>query len=244
MEADLLKRRIFDTADICEKTNRPKFLGFLSLEQAALAKSLLSGLNIHYEFFGGFNGAERLVLGCFPSWAEEHEFPVTAITASFREADRLTHRDVLGTLMGLGLKRETVGDILVESGRAVIFLLKENAAYVLSQVEKIGGVGVTLKEGFVLPLPSSGELKELSVTVASDRIDCVVAALIGVSRARAVEKLNQSLVSVNSQTAEKATHRVKAGDVISVRRGGRFSVVSLDDRTRKNRIVLKYKKYV
>lgn len=244
METDLLRDRLYDTVNICERTNKPKFLGFLSCEQVVFARNILSKLQSSYEFYGGYEDAQRVMLGCFPDWAENVEFPITAVTAEFRKADVLTHRDVLGSLMALGLKRETVGDILIEEGRAIVFLCSENADYVISQISKIGKVGVTLEKGFVYPLPKAGEMIEQSVTVASERLDCVVSALIGVSRNKALEKIEQSLVTVNSIVTEKATARVTDGDIISVRSKGKFIIVSIQDRTKKDRLILKYKKYV
>ncbi len=244
METDLLKDRLYDTVNISERTNKPKFLGFLSAEQAVFAYNVLSKLDLSYEFYGGYEDANRVMLGCFPDWAENIEFPITAVTAEFRKVDALTHRDVLGSLMALGLKRETVGDILIEEGRAVIFLCSENADYVISQISKIGRVGVALKIGCVHPLPKTGEMIEQSVTVASERLDCVVSALIGVSRNKALEKIEQSLVTVNSVVTEKVTARVTDGDIISVRSKGKFIIESIQNKTKKDRLILKYKKYV
>ncbi len=244
METDLLKDRLYDTVTISERTNKPKFLGFLSEEQSIFARNILEKLDYSYEFYGGYDEAGRVMLGCLPEWVDKAEFPITAVTAEFRKVDKLTHRDVLGSLMSLGLKRETVGDILIEEGRAVVFLCSENADYVISQVSKIGRVGVTLKKGFVLPLPKTDEMIERSVTVASERLDCVVSALIGVSRNKATEKIEQSLVTVNSVVTEKVTSKVTDGDVISVRSKGKFFIESLQDKTKKDRLILKYKKYV
>ncbi len=244
MDIDLLKRRIYDTADLCEKNNRPHFLGFLSMEQVRLADCLLKNRNVKYDFFGGFDKAQRKLLGCFPDWCTDYRFPITSITAEFRKADTLSHRDALGTLMALGLKRETVGDILIDEGRAVMFLTEDTADYALSQITKIGRVGVTLTKGCIEPLPQGDKKEEHSITVASQRLDCVVSAIVGESRGRSSERINQSLVTVNSVVAQKVTQAVLAGDVISVRSKGRFVILSIDRKTRKNRIVLKYERYV
>lgn len=244
MDTDLLKDRIFDTADIAEKNNRPKFLGFLSPEEAVFADKILQHRSVKYGFFGGFENAGRVMLGCFPEWAEGVEYPITPITATFRKMDTLSHRDVLGSLMALGLKRETVGDILIEEGRAVMFVTDETSNFVLTQIEKIGRVGVNLKVGFDSPLPQAGVLKEFTETISSERLDCVVSALAGISRGKASEKIEQSLVSINSVVTEKVTRQVFGGDIISIRGCGKFIIDSIEDKTRKNRIVLKYKKYV
>ena len=244
METEILKARITDTADICLRTGKAKFLGFLSLEESVLAERTLGRNSINFTLFGGYDGAERVMLGCFPDWDEERKFPIIPVTFTYRKTDTLTHRDFLGSLMALGLRRESIGDILVEEGRAIAFVTEEIAGYILSQIEKIGRTGVTVTKGFSLPLPAKNELAEFSCTVASQRLDCVVAALCNISRGAAAQKISEGLVSVNSAVTEKTTKSVSAGDAVTVRGKGKYIIDSITDKTRKNRIVLKYKKYI
>ena len=244
MDSDLLLARATDTADIAYKTSRPKYLGFLAPEQAVAVEKLIRNRNVRYGFFGGYEGASRVMLGCFPDWVDEEEYPVAAITFKYRKIDKLSHRDFLGSLMGLGLTRESVGDILVDDGRAVVFLSEDIADFVMKQTVKIGKVGVTAVLGVEGDLPGGSKMAEFSETVASLRLDCVVAALGNMSRGTAVEKIETGLISINSFVVEKITHLVSEGDVINIRGKGKFVIGSLEDKTRKNRVVLKYKKYV
>lgn len=244
METELFKARVRDVADICVKTSKPKYLGFLSAAEAVLAGQLLKFTPCRTSLYGGYDGAERVMLGCFPDWMEEDSFPISALTFKYRESDELSHRDFLGSLMALGIKRETVGDILTEQGRAIVFVTDEICQYIKSQITKIGRVGVTVTDGYALPLPKCGELAEFTATAASDRIDCVISALCGFSRAKALEFLAEGLVTVNSVTVSKATKSVCEGDIISVRGKGRFLIGSLENRTKKNRIIINYKKYI
>ncbi len=244
MEERLFYARIDDTVQISERTNKCKYMGFLSPEQSAAAKAYLDKRNVRYGFFGGYDDAQRVMLGCFPEWASGDDYPITAVTLSYRKTDKLSHRDFLGSLMGLGLTRESVGDILSEEGRAVVFLSEDIAEYVISQLSKIGRTGVRALKGYKGELPESSKLAEFSSTVASLRLDCVVSALAGLSRNDANEKIGQGTVSVNSFITEKNTLTVNKGDVIAVRGKGKFIIGSLDGRTRKDRVVLNYKKYV
>lgn len=244
METELLLARIEDCAEICFKTQRPKFLGFLSSEEAVLAKKTLEKRNADFSLFGGYEGAERLMLGCFPEWESDGEFPISAITFSFRKADNLRHRDFLGSLMALGLKREAIGDILIEEGRAVVFCLDEIADFILNQVDKVGKTGVNANLGFFEPLPQKDTLLEFKDTIASDRLDCIVSSICKTSRSSALQKINEGIVSVNSVVCEKPTKTVFDGDIITVRGYGKFIIESVSDKTKKQRIILKYKKYV
>lgn len=244
METDLLCARIADTAEICERTNKPKFFGFLSAEQAVLAEKILQNRNISHHFFGGYDCAQRVMLGCFPDWAENFSFPISAITFTYRKSDSLSHRDFLGSLMALGLKREAVGDILVENGRAVVFLNTEIKNFVLNEVSKIGRTGVTLSEGFCEPLPQVSRLTEVTDTVASNRLDCIVSSVASVSRNTATELIESGFVSVNSVISQKSTKLVSEGDILTVRGKGKFIISSLSARTKKQRTVLVYQKYI
>lgn len=241
---NILKFRVLDAIDICEKTVKPQFIGFLRPEEIAFAEPFLKN-RVEYCFFGGYNGSARAVLGVFPPHIDPEKvvFPIAAITLSYRLQDNLTHRDFLGSLLALGIKRETIGDILIENGRAVVFLLNDILKYVLTQIERIGRVGVKVQSGFEYPLPEIPEKFSKSTTVASDRLDCIVAALANTSRADAAKLISDSRVAVNSVPAVKSTKNVAGGDVITIRGFGKFAVASLGGSTKKGRMILNYEKY-
>lgn len=242
MDNTLLLARTKDIIDSAFHTNKPKFLGFLSVEEAALIKKYLENRNVKHLFFGGTNNNERVFLACLPEWINEVDFPITAITFTYRTVDILRHRDFLGALMALGLKRETVGDILIEQGRAVVFLSKDIADYVLENLNKVGNVGVFGSYGFD-ELPAYDSKKENSVIVASLRLDCVVAAIANCSRNTATEYIESGLVTVNSVISQKTTKSLTFGDVLSIRHKGKFEIVSSDKKTKKDKTILVYKSY-
>lgn len=236
--------KLQDALRISELRSIPKFVGFLSASQVAEGLKALKGCN--YGVFGGYEGAERNYVGIFPDWCEpsDEQYPVTSITFTFREADSLTHRDFLGSVMALGLERSTVGDILVEKGRAVMFVSEDVADYIISQLSKVGRVGVALEKEHIKPLPQMGGFVDASATVASLRLDCVIGALTGKSRNSAQEFISSGLVSVNSLLSEKSTSSVKNGDILSIRGCGKFKITSTGELSKKGRIILKWKKYI
>ena len=244
MDASLLPARVRDAANLCDRTNTPRFLGFLTPVETATALSVLEKCGCRVACFGGYEAAERVLVAVLPLWCDQPEFPLTAITVRYRPCDRLTHRDFLGALMGLGLTRESVGDILCEPGRTVAFLRKEVASFVLSQLEKVGSFGVTVAEDFQLPLPQCTEKKPGSDTVASLRLDGVIAALCACSRKTATEWITDGRVSVSSVACIKPTKTVATGDRISVRGVGKFVIENTDSVSKKGRIILQYSKYV
>ena len=243
MDIKLLPARIDDLKQLCAKTNSPKFIGFLTADELAVAvRQFKAGEK--YCSFGGYDGAERTMLAVLPDWCDEPVFPLEAITFTYRGCDRLAHRDFLGALMALGITRETVGDILIEDGRAVVFAAVDVAKFILTQIDKVGNVGVALSEGFSAPLPQISKKQTFTVTVASTRLDCVVAALCGVSRKTAAEKIADGDVAINSASVTKPTANVAAENKITVRHKGKFDIVSCDSYSKKGRIILKYDKYL
>ncbi len=236
--------RVTDAINLVELRGAPRFVGFLSSSQCAECAPLLR--TIKHEFFGGYQGAERTILGVFPDWCEieDSEFPVIPLTFKFNSSYTLSHRDFLGTVMSLGIKREAVGDILIEKGKAVMFLITEIMPYVKSQISKVGGVGVTIQEGIEGKLPQASEVQSFTASVSSLRIDCVVSALCGKSRNGALDLIQKGLVSVNSVGAVKQTGLISNGDIVSVRGCGRFKITEAEHLTKKGRIILKWNKYI
>ncbi len=243
MDSKLLIARVDDLKQICSKTNTPKFIGFLTPQEVAIAINRFN-LGERYHLFGGYDNAERVMLGVLPDWCEEPIFPITALSFNYRECDVLSHRDFLGALMALGITRESIGDILVEKGRAVVFVSDDILKFVSTQLQKVGKVGVTISEGFSKPLPQAGVKQSFSTTVASTRIDCVVSAVCNTSRGQATQKIEDGFVSVNSVCVTKPTLNIKSGDKVAIRQRGKFEITSCDTHSKSGRIILKYDKYV
>lgn len=244
MDEKLFAARVEDTVSLCERTDTPRYFGFLGAAQTAQAAEHLARRGVKFSFFGGYEGAERVFLACLPPWCYEPDYPLTAVTLKFRAEDTVGHRDVLGALMGLGIVREAVGDILLESGRAVVFLRRDIVGYVEEQLTTVGRVGVQVSEGFCEPLPNIGKTQEGTVTVSSLRMDCVVGALCSVSRSGAAQLLSDGKVILNSVGVQKPTKTVEKGDILSVRGYGRFVLGSCDRVSKKGRIILEYSKSV
>lgn len=244
MEEKLLTARIDDILRQSDQNAAPRFLGFLSESEAAICREYLQRKDCEIWFFGGYEDALRNFLCVAPKGYNKPTFPITPITFNYRKQDKLSHRDFLGSLMALGLTREKIGDILVEDGRCVTFAEKTAAKYALMEISKVGRVGVTLCAGADEPLPERSKKQEFTVTVASARLDCIVSAICSVSRNKALELIEKDAVSVNSFLSNKCTRKIENGDKISVRKNGRFDIVSVDTLSKKGRIILIYQKYI
>ena len=244
-DTDLLLARIRDL--IKQSQHRSDFLGFLDEAQAAVCEEHLKyEPGVRTMFWGGYEDAERRMLGAFPDYLEPdvQDFPLTALTFSYREADKLSHRDFLGSFMGLGLQRDAVGDILVGKGRCVAFFRQEIAEYVRQNIVKIGRVGVSVLPGAQQPLPLEREFQNLSGVVASERLDCLVAFVCKLSREKATELIRAGMVMHNHRETLSVSQRVSDGDVLSVRKKGKFIIDQLGPVTSKGRLSVHCRKYL
>ena len=242
---------------------RPHFIGFLDMHQTALAQAVRAD-GVQTCFWGGYSGAERVMFGVFPpdydggrpyAWRDEGDsgdsgaaalhaaFPITPLVLRCRAAVMLNHRDVLGALMGLGIERATVGDIRTEPGRCVCLVRRELAAHIAQQLTAVGREGVTAAEAASaeIPqlLPAAQPPKEISDTVASPRVDCVVASLAHCGRSAAAERIRAGLVQRNGVVCTGASDPLAVGDVLVIRGVGKFTIRALGPQTRKGRLALR-----
>lgn len=188
-----------------------------------------------YSFYGGYESAERKVL-CLDFYEDNAEFPISALEFKFRAADKLTHRDFLGALMSLGIERETVGDILVEDGRAVAFVKSEIEDYVKSQISKIGSAGVKITDADIKSLPKGRGVEEKSLIVSSLRLDNIVAAISGLSREKTKTLILSGNVTLNFAECTNISKTVCENDTLTVRGKGKFKINGVMGETKKHRI--------
>ncbi len=224
-----LDRRACDSGIFC-------FTEFLGLaEQSLLPPHPVSSLSL----YGGYGGAERVVARFSPTdtcW--EEPWPIAFVRAepvAGKFAGRLAHRDFLGALMGLGVKRGVIGDILVSGGAGHIVCLKNIAPFISENLTEVGRENIrcsileTLPE-LAVPLPESRR-----VVVASERLDALAAGVYNLSRSEAKALFDAEKVFCNGRLCE-AAHDAGEGDIISVRGFGRFIYRRTDRETRKGRI--------
>ena len=142
----LLIARAEDLAEATLKKDYPSFSGFLDMKQQTTLKNFKVP-GVTPVFFGGYEDAERKVLGFFPDWYEDYSahFPVKAIEIIPSDTENLTHRDYLGSIMGLGIKRECIGDIIQKDDGAYVFAGDEIIDFLIGNLDKIGHRNVKVK---------------------------------------------------------------------------------------------------
>lgn len=236
----VLFARLYDRLTGAERRNIPGVTCFLSPREQVLTKKLLPGMELR--FFGGAAQAERAMCCWLPDYLDDSFFfqpdgPVAAIRAEFFEKDTLTHRDFLGGLMGIGIKRETVGDIYVGAGTCDLLVTREILPYVLDNLLSAGRTRLHLRE---LPLeelhPPEVTVKELRDTVSSLRLDSIVGSGFGMARGKTSALIESGRVCLNDLPCLKGDKLLREGDRISARGFGKLILAEIGGKTKKDRI--------
>lgn len=245
----LLLAQVLDKWELCQRRSYPTHTRFLDLRQRTLVTHLLERMGATGEsvLWGGYPDAERVCALFYPDYLTADDVctaphqPLTLLRAQKSRSDTLAHRDYLGALMGLGLERSVIGDILVHDQGADILVLTEMAEYILSNFCKAGRKFLTLDTVPLaeLRLPMTEEtIREGSV--ASLRLDSVTALLFSISRTQAQEAIEKGLVFVNQMQVLKNEYPLAAGDRITLRGHGRARIEALGGTSRKGRQFLRY----
>lgn len=235
---DILEKRFAELADRAETRFYTTFSDFLNLEEENVLHAL--HLNMNYRLYGGYDGAERCI-AAFGFDIDNHDYPITIIKAeplSLKFADALTHRDFLGSLMGLGIKREVLGDIVIAENIGYIFCLNSIAEYIVQNLNKVKHTTVKCSVIDKLPETAVKKPEKKQIIAASERLDVIVSAVYNFSRSAVKELFNARKIYVNSRLCENFSHIPKENDIISVRGYGRFVYNGVLGNTKKNRLIL------
>ena len=243
----LLIARCEDLMRQCDRQAIPKFSHFLDGAQLRIIEENVNFFGYNVEVFGGYEEAERKILGVFPQWlqSEDLEFPISVLKITSGIGKTLNHRDYLGTLMAQGIDRSKMGDIIVDSHIAYVFVCEDIAAYLKDNIQKIGNKGVKIEtarvEDVKIPEPKT---QEINSVCASLRLDAVVSAICNISRTKAAEIIKAGYVKVNHIECENVSYTVRENELLSIRGFGRVRFIESSGETRKGRLHITAQKYI
>ena len=240
----LLLRRLLDKQRQARR-GQASASRFLTGHERVLAQRLMAGLQgENYAFWGGYEAAERCILQFWPEWETRDPEAVAALRLEYEADSGLTHRDLLGALMALGLTRNAVGDILVSGSSADVLILPELTEFAVQNLERIGRSRVRCQR---IPLSElrvpQQAYRSIRDTVASPRLDSVLASGLHLSREKAAQLIRTGAVQVDHVDCTKPDRQLSSGALLSVRGYGRLRLESLGEPTRKGRypvVILKY----
>ena len=223
-----------------------RFTRFLDPAQAAEAVGLARAHGVAFSAFGGYGDAERAI-GCFHPLGEDVEreaFPLVCLHARYASKFcSLTHRDLLGAFMALGLTRDCVGDIIIDDVDIYLFSVSNTADFLCQTMTSAGRASLQFSP--VFPIPSMPEPKgtTFGAVVSSLRLDAVLAAAYRLSRSEASDAVRAGLVKVDHLPCVKTDAVLGEGAMLSMRGRGRVRLTRVDGRTKKGRIGISLFRY-
>jgi RNA-binding protein YlmH len=246
-EDRILVKEILDYIKACTSEYNFRHTDFLDPRQQKISKDILAINNsICGSFFGGFEENERAVCLIHDEAYEitKKDIPITLISITWGKGGRkLSHRDFLGSILGCGIKREKIGDIILDEDRAYVACMSDISKFLLYNLEKVGSTVVSVSETDEVHKKKE-DIKIIASTVASLRLDSLIATGYGVSRVKAVEAIKSGKVKVNWEDTISSSKEMKQGDVISLRSKGRIVLEEVSGISKKNRIRIIIKKYL
>lgn len=240
----ILIRKINDIIRKSEKTYSVLYSYFLTpAEQALLSK--ISEFYGCIEFVGGYPEAERrLCRVCTQEYAVDDGAPIAMYSLKATDPNAIiSHRDVLGSLTGLGIKRETIGDINAHNGSAQFFCHNTVSSYIELNLKKTSRYNIVLCRSEFSELEKPKKVKE-RINVSSMRLDGICAECFGLSRTKAAEFIKKGAVSVNWLMCDNTSKEIKSGDKISFHGKGKIEVVEAVGKSKKGRLFVDIFRYI
>lgn len=246
-EQELIRKRLMDLSRQANRKGIVLFSDFLNLNELNIYHQSEKLFETKTESFGGVPFAERQMIAFLPdalyyAW----NYPITAFRirpAYPKFAEKLGHRDILGSIMNLGVDRGKIGDIIPGDDVWYLLCTSNIADYFRENLTKVRHTPVILEECQPEEISETQTPEDLTGIITSNRLDSMIACVYRLSRSQSLELFHREKVFVNGRMTTSVTYACRAGDVISVRGFGRFVYGSLQGETNKGRLKFHYRLY-
>jgi len=238
MKDELTKKRFEELAAKSYNQNHFTFTSFLTEAELSEFYQIKHISQSDYTVFGGHENADRVMIrfGNPESFGYSEDFPIKCIIIeplSKKFSETLTHRDFLGCIMNLGIKRSEIGDIIVEENAAYVFCTEKMSDYICGEITRVKHTVVSCSVTENIPGEISGKTTLLEVQVSSERIDGTISKIFHMSRGSCSELFREKKIFVNGKSCENSSYILKEGDKVSVRGFGKFIFSGIKGFTRK-----------
>ncbi len=237
-----------DRAERISQRSGTETTAFLDPGQQKLLEAVCQESDISVIFCGGFTNAERKRgMLIEPYGNAEHEAPVEVLhIQNNRFSKSLTHRDVLGSLLGLGIERSVIGDILVVDSGAYAAIFTEMASFIAAQLDAVGHERVRvelLSRASAAALEVKEHVSVERMTVTSLRLDCILSAAYHLSRSQSQGLIKSGKVKVNYRYEDNLSAQIEPQALLSVRGFGRVKLLEVQGKTKKDRVAIVIGRY-
>ncbi|MCR5099643.1 MAG: hypothetical protein K6B14_11960 [Lachnospiraceae bacterium] len=241
------KKRFRELYDRADRTGLFQFTDFHSQQGVVLAETV--GAAGAVSAWGGFDDAERKMVrfGDPDDIGYEEDFPITVIRIEpkvQKYADKLTHRDFLGTLMNLGIERSVLGDIIVYENTGYLMACSRISAFLMDNISQVRHTAVKLSILDSLPEEARPRVKHMDVNVSSLRLDGMIAHVFHLSRGESKALFSSEKVYIKGMPAKNAAVEPDDGDIISVHGHGKFRFCGVLHETKRGHYVVGVERFV
>ena len=202
-----------------------------------LEKEIVNKFKGNINIFRPYEEAERIII------YKDLEPRVSLFKIITKE--KLRHQDIMGSILSLNIKKEVLGDIIVDDNNYYFYILESMNNYILSYFNKVRNINMSLEE---LPLDHlknyKRKYKEIIVNVKSNRVDLIVSKLTGLSRRVVKEMISNKDIILNYQVLTNNSYQFKENDIFSIRGYGKYKYVEIINKTKKNNYLVKCLKYI
>ncbi len=248
-EEEMLRNRLIELSRISYERNIITYSDFLNLNELNLLQCIPKNqLYSKYELFGGYKYAERQMVAFIPdALCYENIYPISAMKVSAlskKFSENLNHRDYLGSVLGLGLERSKIGDILIQDGYVVIFIHESMQDFISKNFTLVKHTSVVTEVVNEVNDNFQPQCEEINGTVSSIRLDSIIALLLKESRSKIIRLIEGGKVFVNGKLITTNAYKLQEGDLISVRGYGKFQYLSILSKTKKERFYISLSKFM
>jgi RNA-binding protein YlmH len=228
-----------------KRTWEESFTDFLNPDEQMLLKRICKNEDVYSRFMGGRGYSERAVsvISC-SEYNGSFPIDIIRIKGNFK-FEKLNHRDYLGTILSLGIRREKIGDINVFEDGAEIWLSNEISDYICFNLSKIKHTGIkSEKISYDEAREKIQNFKEINANISSMRLDCIIASVANVSRSEAAGLIKSGDVKVNYNVDNEFSRKVNEGDLLSIKGYGRYQIDNIINVTKSQRLNIAIKKFI
>lgn len=260
-EEQYLRKHLIDLSRRAENKNIVTYSNFLNLNEISILCQTAKELYGSYALFGGYEHAERKMAAFLPNchypaqsesldneaiFSAPARYPISAIRLiplHQKFAEMLTHRDILGSIMELGIKREMLGDIVVKDTNAVVLCTDSICDYLIDNCHQVRHTMIRCEKISISDFTYEPSFVEKDGIIASFRLDTIIADVCKLTRSHAQKIISEGNAFINSQKILNNDHICRNGDILSVRHYGKYIIETSDKTTRKGKIKYRYKIY-
>lgn len=244
-EDKVLISRIEDLAYSAIENRCAYFTDFLDLRQLSVARGVLKHFDLNtLTVYGGFEDAERNVILISQYDVDLHDFPISCIKISYKSDKKLSHRDFLGALLSLKIKREKIGDIAVHDDCAYVAVSQKLSKAITNELKSVGNCSVVCEICDDFSHNVVSDMQTICGSVSSLRLDCIIALALKLSRENAQNLILRNGVKLNCREIYSPDYKTTQDDVFSVKGYGKYKLSEITGHSKKGKLKIIINKYI